>query len=363
MKKINLNKKEIVVFIILVLLSIMAIIFVNNNASFYKKTIVKVVTIKTTKETSSSNNLGLTENYYIQHIKGLVMNGKNRGKRVTLDNEITTSSVVSETYKVGDYLFVDLDKSSITGLKRDSYVTFMIVLFVISIFIVGRFRGLCTTLSVILNTIIFYIGLDLYFKGINLLLLCMLESILFTTFSILIASGKNKMSFSAIISVFISITILFIMTFSIAKLSNYRGISFNGMSFITVPVLDVFLAEVMIGGLGAIMDVSITMSSSVNELLVKDKTITNKALIKSGREIGKDIMGTMINVLFFNYLCSGLPIFVLALRNGFSLYNYISTNFTLEATRFLVGSIGIVITIPIGLFVAVKMLKEGVKYE
>jgi uncharacterized membrane protein len=55
----------------------------------------------------------------------------------------------------------------------------------------------------------------------------------------------------------------------------------------------------------------------------------------------------------------GLPVFVLAFRNGFSFYNYITTNFSLELARFLVGSIGILLAIPISQFIAIKYLRRG----
>ena len=121
------------------------------------------------------------------------------------------------------------------------------------------------------------------------------------------------------------------------------------------------LPELLIGSVGAIMDVAITISSSIAELIEKNNKISVKSLNKSAKEIGKDIMSTMSNVLFFTYLCAGLPIFVLALRNGFTIFNYITTNFSLELSRFLVGSIGIVLTIPISAFISIKLMKRGAK--
>ena len=106
------------------------------------------------------------------------------------------------------------------------------------------------------------------------------------------------------------------------------------------------------------MDVAITISSSISELISKNPKITNKQLRKSAKEIGKDIMSTMSNVLFFTYICSGLPIFILAIRNGFSFYNYLTTNISLEISRFLVGSIGIILTIPITTYLSIKIYKE-----
>ena len=56
----------------------------------------------------------------------------------------------------------------------------MIVIFLNLLYIVGSYKGLLSVLSVVLNLVIFYIGLALYFKGINLLFLCVIEMIIFS---------------------------------------------------------------------------------------------------------------------------------------------------------------------------------------
>ncbi len=211
----------------------------------------------------------------------------------------------------------------------------MIVIFLNLLYIVGSYKGLLSVLSVILNLVIFYIGLSLYFKGINLLFLCVIEMIVFSIISLILASGFNRKTLSAIISVIISTLVMLITIVIIVNFAGYKGINFNELSFLTVPIEDIILPELLIGSTGAIMDVAITISSSISELIQKDNNISVKNLKKSAREIGKDIMSTMSNVLFFTYLCSGLPIFVLALRNGFSMYNYISSNFYIRINKIL----------------------------
>lgn len=351
------TKRDLVFFFVLVEVSLGFLVFLTQDDFLYDQDLVQIKQMTERQIDTQSNDIGMKEPYYEQTIKGVYTNGKRLGKEVTLRHERTYSSVVTERYRVGDKVFVK--DHTIQGLKRDQYVGFLIVLFVLAIFLVGRLKGLAAIFSVVVNTVLFYMGLSLYFNGLNLIVLCIVESIFFTVFSLLVTNGWNRKTLVAIVSVFLSTLLLLVLTFLVIKMTHYQGISFNDMSFLTRPYEDIFLAELMIGGLGAIMDICITMSSSLSELIAKDSTISTKALIQSGKEIGKDIMGTMTNVLFFTYLCSGLPLFVLAIRNGFTIYNYITTSFSLELTRFLVGSIGIVLAIPISLLVALRFLKRG----
>ena len=349
--------KKYIPLTIIIVLSIFSLIFVYNDDFLYKKDIMKITSIKTIKEDESQNLLGIKEKYYDKEITGIITNGKNKGNNITINYEETYSSVVTEKYKVGDKVFID--NSTIDTLKRDFYISILIVIFIISIYIVGKFRGLLSIISVIINCIIFYIGLSLYFKGINIILISMLEVIAFSCISLLIAGGINKKTLSAIISVNVCVLIMLLLLLIVIKTTNYKGINFNELEYLTVPIEDILLPELIIGTLGAIMDVAITISAAISELINKDKLISTKNLYKSSKEIGKDIMSTMINVLFFTYLCAGLPMFVLAIRNGFTISNYISSNYSLEITRFLVGSIGILLAIPISTFIAIKIFKRG----
>ncbi|MDT2011550.1 YibE/F family protein [Carnobacterium divergens] len=119
----------------------------------------------------------------------------------------------------------------------------------------------------------------------------------------------------------------------------------------------------MIGSLGAVMDVAIIMASTVQELVTKNKEISKDALVKSGMEIGKDIMGAMTNVLFFAYISGAVPMVLLYLKNGAAIGYTLSMNLSLELARALAGSIGIVLTIPIGLYISIYFIhkKGGIK--
>ncbi|MDD3241900.1 MAG: YibE/F family protein [Bacilli bacterium] len=350
-------KKRIIKYLILFILSLGSLVFFNNNHFLYKKDIVKIQKLETIEKSSSFNNLGLEEKYSVQKITAIYLNNKNKGKIITIENEITTSSVVSETYRINDELI--MKNNNIENLKRDKYIALMSVIFVLVITIVGDIKGILTISTVVLNSIIFYLGLKLLNNYDNLILLCFIETLIFTITTLIITNGLKRKTYAGILSVIASVLVLSLITTIIILITKYEGVSFTGMEFLTIPPEQAFIASIILGGLGAIMDVCITISSTFAELIEKDKNISKKALIKSGREIGKDIMGTMINVIFFTYLSSGLPTFVLAIRNGYSVSNYLQTNYTLEITRFLIGALGIVIAIPISIYICEKVLLRG----
>lgn len=152
-----------------------------------------------------------------------------------------------------------------------------------------------------------------------------------------------------------------LITIIVINITKYSGTRFEQMELLTRPYEDIFTSELILGGLGAIMDISISMSSSLNELIEKDKKITIKALTKSGFSIGKDIMSTMINVLFFTYICSVIPNLTIYFRNGVKMSHLINEYISLEMTRALIGAIGITLTIPIAIYTTLFIYKRRFK--
>lgn len=344
------------IYSIIGLLIVGVLILIYNDDFLYKDEILKIKEVEVVEENTSSNVLGYEEIHYNKRIKGIITNGENRGEEKEFFIEETFSNIVSERYNVGDRVFIE--KDDIVGLKRDFQVCLLFAIFIFMMLVVGKLKGYLSIISLIFNIIVFYLGLKLYLKGVNILFLCVIETIIFSISSLFLAGGINKKTISSVICVLITFLVLLFSSLIIVKMTDYKGINFNEISYLLVPPEDIFLPELLTGALGAIMDVAITISSSIDELISKDKNITVLNLKKSVKQIGKDIMSTMCNVLFFTFLCSELPLFVLALRNGISVFNFVSGNFSLELTRFLMGSIGIVLTIPISTYICIKIFKK-----
>ena len=111
------------------------------------------------------------------------------------------------------------------------------------------------------------------------------------------------------------------------------------------------------------MDIAITMSSSINELINKNPKISKKALIKSGKEISKDIIGTMINVVLYTCYTSIIPIVFLAFKNRVAIATAIKIYADVEFIIVLCNCITIAITIPVSLLISIYIMNPEKKKE
>ncbi len=368
MQYIKNNKKFIIFYSIIVLISIIAIIFTYNNHSFYKEPIAKIISTEEEYISTDTITYGYHEDIYKQTIKAKILNGEDKGTEVTITNEYHKGEAYDQKYKKGDEIFVSVNKrdniiknTHIEGYKRDKYIVTLIVAFTLTIVIVGHLKGFFSIISVILNIFLFNIIVTLNAKGTSLPILSFIGSIIFSTICLSLVSGINKKTLSAIISSIIGVSVTMLITLIVIHISEYSGVRFEQMELLTRPYEDIFIAELILGGLGAIMDISISMASSLNELIEKDNKITIKALTKSGFAIGKDIMSTMINVLFFTYICSVIPNLTIYFRNGVEISTLIDQYMSLEMTRALVGAIGITLTIPISIYTTLFIYKRRLK--
>ena len=364
LKKILQNKRKALVCLLTAAVLATGVILVFNNYDWYDTTIVKIDTVKNTFSHETEADRG-SEKYYDQALIGTVMNGEYQGSTVYLRNKFSSSGVYDDEYKAGDEVFAHIDsgdkqrlEGSVSGVKRDKYAALLIAAFILLILFAAKRKGLFSVISLFINIIVFCYALNLYAEGHDILLLSNCLVLFFTFVSLLLISGFKKKTFAAILSTLISICITMIL-FKIVMLYT-DGVDYAFMEYIVSPddLPEIFMSQMLLGGLGAIMDVSITEASAMNELVLKDSGISRRDLIKSGREVGHDIMGTMINVMLFTYICGSIPLIVLKMNSGVRLHTVILWHIPMELYRFLLGSIGILLTIPVSLLVSVLLFRR-----
>lgn len=296
-------------FLILFVVLAAGILFVSHNYFMYDSTIVKVKKIEVKSSSAESEVQAYDENasktqketYYSQNLTCKIMNGKYKGRDLLLTNKYGYSMLDTEQYRKGDELFIKLTENgnslsgSITGIKRDKYAALFAGILVFLVILVAKRRGIGAILSLVVNVGIFVAALNRYDVDMNFLRAAYLMSLAFTILTILFVNGLKKQSGAAILSTLVTVALnmgLFLMAFRYGSDMDY-----SQMDYLTGSQdwENLFLASTLIASLGAIMDVAVSMAASMNELMVKNPEIHFKEMFRSGREIGHDVMGTMIN--------------------------------------------------------------------
>jgi uncharacterized membrane protein len=365
----EMGYKQLCLYSLIAVCFVGSVFWVHRNYSYYESPIAKVIESHledTTEVTDMNDN---KDHLFTQSLIAEIMNGQEKGQRIQLSNQYSSSKAYDQEYHVGDELFVSIDTNNkknaeLTGtiqdVKRDKYVVVVGWIFVFTLLFVGKKQGLFSIISLIVNAVLLSYALDVYLNksGISLLLICSISIVFFTVISLLISNGFNEKTYSAIITTLLATFISLLITYVVMLLTSEKGLRYEEMQFLTRPYRMVFMAGLFVGALGAVMDVAITMSSSIFGLYEKNNQISIKALKASGLEIGKDIMGTMTNILFFAYISGSIPMLILYLKNASPLGLTLSMNLSLEFARALAGGIGIVLTIPIGLYTTIFLINR-----
>jgi uncharacterized membrane protein len=368
--KMKAHKKYTAFCFAMLVFFVAVFLVVSQNYSWYDATIVKILHEETSFDHIESGGHGETETYYKQTLTGMIKNGSLKGKEIKINNVFSSSGVYDDEYKAGDEVFVKIKDEnqqqltgSISGLKRDKYLSILVALLFLLIAVAAGRKGLLTMLSLMINIVVFWFALDRYADGINILALSNGLVIFFSSISLLLVSGFQRKTFSAIFSAILTVWIT--MALFQVSMSVTDGVDYAFMEYLVNPndLYEIFMSQILLGGLGAIMDVSITMSSTISELISRDPKISYRSLLQSGREVGHDIMGTMINVLLFTYLSGSIPLIILKMKNDVRLFTIVSQHMPMEWYRFLIGSIGILLCIPISLFVAMILFRRTTSWR
>ncbi|WP_350343548.1 YibE/F family protein [Proteinivorax tanatarense] len=239
---------------------------------------------------------------------------------------------------------------------RDHIVYILIAIFVIALLAIGGFKGIKALITLVLMGLtVIYIILPLMMEGYNPLLLTVAFSVLVSIFTLLIIGGANSKSFAAILGTAVGLLLSGILAWVFANAANLTGyvseeaqmLQFieEGVDF---DVRGILLAGIIIGALGAILDVTMSIASAIEEIKIANPKLKAGELFAAGMNVGRDIMGTMVNTLILAYTGSALPLLLLfkAYEQPFgAIIN--SDLIATEIVRALVGSLGLIVAIPI----------------
>lgn len=307
-----------------------------------------------------------------QVFKVRITNGPFKGEIIETNNLLETNSIYNIEVNEGDQIFIlpefdsegNIINSYITETVKDKYLIIITVLFTIILIIIGKFKGVKAAIALAITAVaIVKILLPLILKGYNPILISGALAIAITIITLLIISGINRKTLSTIIGTSTGILIGGTLALLFGKLSNLTGLSSEEARMLAFIPQDIsfdyrgiLFAGIILASLGAVMDVSMSVSSSMFEIVKADPTIKKNDLISAGMNIGRDIIGTMSNTLILVYIGSALPLMLLFLAYDISFIELVNKDIIAsEIIRALSGSIGLIMAIPVSVLISASI--------
>lgn len=236
-------------------------------------------------------------------------------------------------------------------------IKLLAIILIILLYFIGGERGIITFISLCFNIVIIVISISLMSWGLNPLIVTFISCILISNITLFYQNGKNAKTLASFMSVIIVLLILIVLTYKMGYQAKLQGINeimqytdeVFGLSVdINIDMAKIAVSMIITGLIGAAMDTSISISSAVYEVYRNNQYLSRRDLFKSGINIGRDILGTTINTLYFACLGESMMLFILFKHHNYSIFSTINSKaFFQEFVYIIFSGISCVLIIPI----------------
>lgn len=286
---------------------------------------------------------------------------KKDGSKVVVQNGLT-NGVKNQIYKLGDKVLLSSFQISnsqveyiiIDHIRTDSIIILFSLFIFLSILIAGKIAFRSFISMAITFVVIFTILLPQISQGFNPLISILIFSFISVPINYYLSHGINFKTTSAVIGTFVSLIFTIIIATFFVDFANLTGFTNDESMFLQISkgadfnVKGILLAGIIIGIVGILDDITISQASIVYQLKYANKKLNFLELFKRSMEVGKDHISSLINTLVLVYTGAFLPLLLLFIDSSKTLSEVLNYEIVAnEVIRTLIGSIGLVIAVPI----------------
>lgn len=250
-----------------------------------------------------------------------------------------------------EYQFADRSRLPVLG--------WLAVLFAVVVVALGRWRGLTALagLAASLGVLLVFV-LPAIIEGSNPVVVAVVGAAAIAFLALYLTHGFDDMTTVALLGTLASLALTAALATLFVELTRLSGFSEDSSFYLMaandgIDLRGLILAGMIIGGLGAIDDMTVTQASAVWQLSLADPSLSVRGLIARGLTIGRDHVGSTVNTLVLAYAGAALPLMLLFVLSNQSLGNVANSEVVAtEIVRTLVGSIGLVAAVPLTTWLA-----------
>jgi len=289
-----------------------------------------------------------------------MLDGPFEGEFGTIEQGTTSPLDVGDGVIVVAYESADGDvQFSFQDYRRGWPMIILVALFVGAVLALGRWRGIGAIAGLGFSLIVITgFTLPAILDGTNAVTVALVTASLIAFAALFLAHGFEIATAVALLSTFGSLVItavlarIFVGVTSLTGLTDDSSVLLGGLDN-SIDPRGILLAGIVIGALGVLDDVTVTQVSAVWELKRARPEMTTVELMRPALRIGRDHISSTVNTLFLAYAGAALPLLLLFTEAGQGITGVLTREVVAtEIVRALVGSIGLVASVPLSTWLA-----------
>lgn len=345
------------------------VIFTSDNGKAnvkYEKAKVLEVKNENLKKSVSLKNIYFGS----QSVTVKILTGEHKGDIKIVPNYLTDIHNVFTKKNMTIIIEIDtVNKNTYSATVYNYYRApiqyFFLIIFFIALCIIGGKQGLKSILGLAFTFIcIIFLFIPMLYNGYSPIVSCLLIITLTTCITLILLCGFTFKTLSAILGTLLGVFIAAIIAIIFGNLAHLSGLNIENAELLSLissktgmQVQGLLLASILIASLGAVLDLSVSITSSIQEIYTSNSKLSFNELFKSGMNIGKDMMGTMTNTLILAFTGSSLNILIVIYSYNVSFTQIMNMDMvSVEIIQGITGSLAVVLTVPISALISSKLI-------
>jgi uncharacterized membrane protein len=327
---------------------------------YLEKSIVRNVASSTTEVEPWSGVTSPTQSITIE-----ILEGHDKGITKTIKNDyaqLKQGDVFYVRHSVGGF---GLETWAVADPYRLNVLIGVAIAFVLLLLFFGGLQGIRGLLSLLGSiALIFYVLIPNIYAGHSPILISIGVASLIIIVGSYVTHGFNRTTTMAMLGMILTVLVVGVATYFLIHAAQLSGYTTEESAYLNlnthgrINLIGLLFGGIMIGLLGVLYDIAIGQAITVEELITAGQHYTRKQVFSRAMRVGREHIGALVNTLAIAYVGASLPLLLLFYKSTDTGIAYVlnSELFATEILRILMGSIGLVIAVPITTLLATHFL-------
>ena len=343
----------------------------ENRADYESASVDQILSDSTEKDPASDNGYRGEQLLLVT-----VRSGDYKGQQMQVYNYV--GPLYGGPLKVGDRATVLISTYSDGTVNATVYefdrllpLCIVLVLFIAAAVAVGGRTGGKSLVALAVTLVcLFGVLLPSLMKGANTLLMTFIVCAYVAVVSLTIVGGVRKKTVCAMLGAVAGTALALLFGLLAQGLTRIDGLRIDDVEPLLqlrqtgtpIGLRGLLVGGIVISALGAVMDVTMGIASSLSEVHAANPELSRRELFRSGMNIGRDMVGTMTNTLILAFLGSGFTLILYLYSLGLSPRQLLSSAYvSLEVVSGVASSVGVILSIPLTALITAEVFTREKK--